>query len=94
MADIIKVGIIGDFDSEKRSHTATNEALRNTADYLSVVVDISWVPTKSLLEPEIQKGLEQFDGLWASPGSPYNSLEGALIGIQFARERNWPFFAT
>lgn len=94
MADRIKVGIIGDFDPEKRSHRATNEALGNAADDLSVDVDVSWIPTKSLLESEVRDELEQFDGLWGSPGSPYESLEGALNGIRFARERDWPFFAT
>ena len=28
------------------------------------------------------------------PEVPTKALEGALNGIQFARERNWPFFAT
>lgn len=28
------------------------------------------------------------------PGSPYQSFDGMLRGIQFARERNWPFVGT
>ena len=38
--------------------------------------------------------LKQFDALWCAPGSPYKSMDGALRGIQFARERGWPFIAT
>lgn len=38
--------------------------------------------------------LESFDGLWASPGSPYKSMEGMLQGIEFARRRDWPFLGT
>jgi len=38
--------------------------------------------------------LERFDGLWASPGSPYESAEGMLKGIEFARRRDWPFLGT
>jgi CTP synthase (UTP-ammonia lyase) len=38
--------------------------------------------------------LAAFDGLWAAPGSPYRSLEGALAGVRFARERGVPFFGT
>ena len=38
--------------------------------------------------------LERFDGLFASPGSPYRSFAGMLRGIEFARSRNWPFVGT
>jgi CTP synthase (UTP-ammonia lyase) len=41
-----------------------------------------------------EKILESFDGLWASPGSPYKSLDGMLKGIEFARRRDWPFLGT
>ena len=45
-------------------------------------------------QPGTQKMLESFDGLWASPGSPYKSLDGMLKGIEFARKRDWPFLGT
>jgi CTP synthase (UTP-ammonia lyase) len=38
--------------------------------------------------------LGQFDGLWCSPGSPYNSMAGALEAIRFAREHDVPFVGT
>ena len=94
MSESIQIGIIGDFNTESPSHRATNEALKHTADHLSLSLDTRWVPTQSLLESENVKGLEQFDALWGSPASPYKSLDGALNGIRFARERDWPFFAT
>jgi len=33
-------------------------------------------------------------GLWAAPASPYQSMEGMLDGIEFARRRDWPFVGT
>jgi len=94
MNKTIRIGMIGDFDPNRRSHIATNNALNHAANHLSITLAISWLPTQSLLSSEFQTGLEQFDGLWASPGSPYRSMEGALKGIQFAREQNWPFVGT
>src|SRR5437879_10192834 len=38
--------------------------------------------------------LESFDGIWAAPGSPYQSFNGMLKGIEFARRRDWPFLGT
>jgi len=47
-----------------------------------------------MLEADAGKTLEACDGIWAAPGSPYRSMDGMLKGIQFARERDWPFLGT
>jgi CTP synthase (UTP-ammonia lyase) len=90
----LKVGIIGDYDPNLISHIPTNEALGHAAAALSVSVDFSWLPTQSLAKGFDETILKQFDALWCAPGSPYKSMDGALRGIQFARERGWPFFAN
>lgn len=90
----LRIGIIGDFEPTRRSHLATDAALRHAAGHLAVDLEVCWLPTPSLAEPADQKALGACDGLWASPGSPYQSMEGALRAIRFARERNWPFIGT
>lgn len=94
MSKTIRIGIIGDFNASFPSHIATNEAVQHASDYLSIIPEICWLPTQSFLDKENQKELEQLDGLLASPGSPYQSKEGALLAIQFARENNKPFIGT
>jgi CTP synthase (UTP-ammonia lyase) len=93
MTNNLKVGVIGDFDPSSSSHVSTNAALDHAAAALERSVTVSWLPTPGL-EAEPAPGLERFDGLWCSPGSPYRSMAGALAGIRFAREKGWPFFAT
>ena len=90
----LKVGIIGDYDPHFRSHIATEEALGHAATALSGSAHSSWLPTQSLANGFDETRLKEFDALWCAPGSPYKSMDGALRGVQFARERGWPFFAT
>ena len=90
----VRIGILGDFNPEFPSHHATNDALQHAAVQLNLKIDSDWIPTPSLLVAGAEKMLESFDGLWASPGSPYKSFDGMLKGIEFARRRDWPFFAT
>jgi CTP synthase (UTP-ammonia lyase) len=87
-------GIIGDFDPQLRYHLATNEALDHAASALSVTVDCIWLPTESLDHADCEATLQGFDALWCAPASPYNSMRGALQGIQFARAQGWPFIGT
>jgi CTP synthase (UTP-ammonia lyase) len=94
MNDAVRIGIIGDFHSEYRSHHATNDSLQHAAAQLNIVVESEWVPTPSLMAPDAREKLQVFDGLWAAPGSPYDSFDGMLRGIQFARECDWPFLGT
>jgi CTP synthase (UTP-ammonia lyase) len=92
--DAVRIGILGDFNIEFRSHHATNDSLQHAAAKLELKVESEWIPTSSLLNPGANKLLEHFDGLWASPGSPYKSFDGMLKGIEFARTRDWPFLGT
>jgi CTP synthase (UTP-ammonia lyase) len=94
VTEAVRIGILGDFNTEFRSHHATNDALQHSAKKLKCKVESEWIPTPSLLKADAATKLDSFDGLWASAGSPYKSFEGMLAGIQFARVRNRPFLAT
>jgi CTP synthase (UTP-ammonia lyase) len=94
VADTVRIGILGDFNSNFRSHHATSDSLQHAAAKLDFELYSEWIPTPSLLEPDAHKKLESFDGLWAAPGSPFKSAEGMLKGIEFARSRDWPFLGT
>jgi CTP synthase (UTP-ammonia lyase) len=90
----LRIGIIGDFDSQSYTHLATNAALQHAAAALSIHVEPTWLPTLQLETPDRAQRLKPYDALWAAPGSPYHSLEGAVQGIRFAREHDRPFFGT
>jgi CTP synthase (UTP-ammonia lyase) len=93
MAKEARIGIIGDYQPANVSHPATEAALHHAGDRLSVAVEITWLPTKSL-EPLPSNHLQAFDALWCAPGSPYQSMNGALNAIRWAREHNQPLLGT
>jgi CTP synthase (UTP-ammonia lyase) len=92
--DAVRIGILGDFDPAAPNLGAVATSLEHAAGKLNFKIEPVWLATPSLTQPGVEKVLESFDGLWAAPGSPYKSLDGMLRGIQFARERDWPFLAT
>jgi CTP synthase (UTP-ammonia lyase) len=94
VSQAVRIGILGDFNSEFPSHHATNAALQHAAHKIKLEVESNWIPTPSLTTAAAEKTLEPFDGLLASPGSPYKSFDGMLKGIEFARRRDWPFLGT
>lgn len=94
MRNALRVGIVGDYNLASRYHAATDAALRHAGDALDVQVEVTWVPTPAVDETSAEKMLGQFDALWCAPGSPYESMEGALAGIRYARAQGRPFVGT
>jgi CTP synthase (UTP-ammonia lyase) len=93
MNGIITIGIIGDFDKTYPSYIATNEALAHAAKSLAIDVKVEWLPTVSFTKGTVTRIISKYDGIMASPGSPY-SINGMIRAIQAAREMNLPFIGT
>lgn len=94
MSSPVKIAVLGDFNAQFQSHQAINASLEHAAGRSELEVEFRWVPTPGLAEAGQVESLEEFDGLWASSGSPYKSMQGMLAGIEFARSRDWPFVGT
>ena len=94
MADSVRIAILGDYDPRSPTLPAIEKSLQHAAAKLNQPLESQWIPTISLIEQKAGKTLEGFDGIWAAPGSPYQSFDGMLKGIEFARRRDWPFLGT
>ena len=88
----IRIGLIGDFSPQVRAHNAIPRALE-LASVDSTSIETFWIET-SVLQDVNTNRLDGYDGLWCVPGSPYDSMQGALRAIRFARENQIPFLGT
>jgi CTP synthase (UTP-ammonia lyase) len=89
----LSIGLIGDYNQAVPAHVAIPQALDLAAGAVGCTVRVEWLPTDQL-DGKLSERLGDFDGLWCVPASPYASMDGALRGIQFARERSRPFLGT
>ena len=87
----VTVGLVGDRSDSVLAHQAIPQALENAADTLGIAAAYEWVPTERIRSAS---RVASFDGLWCVPGSPYRSMEGALVAIRCAREGRIPFLGT
>lgn len=90
---MMHVGLIGDYNPDVPAHRAIPQALALAAEDLGCQAETSWLPTPSL-EHESEHMLANYQALWCVPASPYQSMEGALRAIRFARERGVPFLGS
>jgi CTP synthase (UTP-ammonia lyase) len=85
-----QIAIIGDFDPHNPTHLATNEAIQHAAVWLKESPEFGWLPTSAAEHAD----LSGYHGFWIAPGSPYQSLSGALRAIRYAREVKVPLLGT
>jgi CTP synthase (UTP-ammonia lyase) len=74
------------------AHLAIPKALALAANETASDFEAAWLATETIAQH--RERLASFDALWCVPGSPYRSMEGALLAIQFAREQGCPFLGT
>jgi CTP synthase (UTP-ammonia lyase) len=91
--DGARIAIVGDYNAEYTGHRDTCDALVTGGRRLGLAVSYEWLATDRVAAVGVSV-LEGFDGIWAAPGSPYRSLDGALAAIRYARERDRPFIGT
>lgn len=91
MKGSVTLGLIGDRSDSVLAHQAIPLALENAAETLGIAAAYEWVPTERI---KSASRVAAFDGLWCVPGSPYRSMEGALLAIRCAREGRIPFLGT
>lgn len=94
MTRAVRVGIVGDRKAGYRGHLATDEALHHAARAVGVTIDAVWLSTPKLESASSAEELAAFDGLFMTPGTPYESLAGSLQVLRVAREGGRPLLAT
>lgn len=79
------VVLVGDRDDSNDAHPHIEQALS------ALETSYRWHPT-----PDVTGEADLLDahGIWVVPGSPFQSMNGALIAIRYARESGVPYLGT
>lgn len=89
-----RIAVIGDFDPAHETHTAIASAVGHCDDrHRREPSSVQWLSTSACAEMH-DADFASYDGFWIAPGGPYQSLDGALDAIRFARTRDVPLLGT
>jgi CTP synthase (UTP-ammonia lyase) len=85
-----RIALVGDRSPHVRAHARIPVALDLLRDQDLLDLDVNWIST----EDAAGQPLDEFDGIWLVPGSPYVSEAGAVAAVRTAREGGVPFLGT
>jgi CTP synthase (UTP-ammonia lyase) len=84
-----RIALVGDRSPNVRAHARIPAILETLRQRDGLLLDAYWIPT-----PEAGEDLAAFDAIWLTPGSPYQSPEGAIAAARTTREQGIPFLGT
>ena len=85
-----RVALIGDRSGNVRAHARIPVIIDTLLMREGLALDPYWIGTLDAAGCD----LAGFDAVWVTPGSPYESLGGAIAAIRAARELGIPFLGT
>jgi CTP synthase (UTP-ammonia lyase) len=91
MSTRLTLALVGERDERKVAHRAIEAALPLVAQALGVTINARWLATDTITDTSV---LRDVHGVWCVPGSPYKSMDGALLAIRHARTSGLPFLGT
>jgi CTP synthase len=89
----VTIGIVGKYTELKDAYKSLIEALHHGGIANNVRVNLRWIEADSFGQPDAAfSELEDVHGILVPGGFGERGTEGKIKAVQFARERNAPFF--
>ena len=95
--DVVKIGIVGKYVEYEDSYKSLKEALVHGSLAHNLKLELNWVEAEGLDSADkddksYEAQLESYDGILVPGGFGKRGIEGMLKAIQYARERQVPYF--
>tara|TARA_B100001121_G_scaffold222057_1_gene195271 strand:- start:2259 stop:3869 length:1611 start_codon:yes stop_codon:yes gene_type:complete len=88
----VTIGVVGKYTNLKDSYKSLNEALIHGGIENSAKVEIKWINAEKINKKNINKELQNCNGILVPGGFGLRGIGGKLESIKYARQNNIPFF--
>src|SRR4051812_40240894 len=90
----IKIALVGKYVKLEDAYLSVVEALRHSGFQLGRGVQIDWVDSERMNDPEVRDGLADVDGILIPGGFGERGIEGKIYAAKVAREQRIPFLGV
>ena len=88
----VTIGLIGKYIELQDAYKSILESFIHAGAMNNCKVQVINVHSEYINEENVQEKLIGLDGLLVAPGFGFRGVEGKIIAVKYARERNLPFF--
>lgn len=87
----VKIGLVGKYVELPDAYKSINEAFVHAGAMNDCKVKIKYIHSENLEESNVEKCLEGLNGILVAPGFGDRGIEGKIMAVKYAREKNIPF---
>ncbi|EAR15155.1 MULTISPECIES: CTP synthase [Robiginitalea] len=88
---VVRVGLIGKYVELQDSYKSIQEALIHAGAINGVEVDVVSIHSEHISTNNLEKKMQELDGILVAPGFGERGIEGKVKAVQYAREQDIPF---
>jgi CTP synthase len=90
----VRISLVGKYVQLADAYLSVVEALRHSGVHHGCRVEIDWVDSERVLEPEILASLKETGGILIPGGFGGRGIEGKIRAVQIAREHKIPYLGV
>ncbi len=90
--DTVDIGLVGKYVELKDAYKSIAEAFVHAGAQNECKVNIEWVHAEDIDAGNVNKLLDDLDGILVAPGFGERGIEGKIEAVRYARENSIPFF--
>jgi CTP synthase len=87
----VRIALVGKYVQLEDAYLSVVEALRHSGVHHGCKVEVDWVDSESVGEPEVSQRLHEVDGILIPGGFGGRGWEGKIRAAQIAREQRIPY---
>ncbi len=88
----VRIALVGKYVELKDSYKSISEAFIHAGASNNARVELKFVHSEDLEEPEWKEIFNDVKGILVAPGFGHRGIEGKINAVRYARENNIPFF--
>jgi CTP synthase len=88
----VKIALVGKYVELKDSYKSIIESLYHAGAMNDCKVDLNCIHSEKITEQTINEMLDGMQGIVVAPGFGDRGIEGKILAVKYAREKNIPFF--
>jgi len=87
----INIAAIGKYIELQDAYKSINEAFIHAATSLNIKANVKWIHSEQITSENNEKFLSGYDGILVAPGFGHRGIDGKILAVKYAREKNVPF---
>ncbi len=90
----IRIGLVGKYVELPDAYKSIIEALHHAGTYNDRKVEIRLIHSEDINQENLENTLKDLHGILVAPGFGHRGIEGKLLAVKYAREKDVPFFGV